>query len=57
LTSIVIEPITFVIVEERRQGVVVLLNPLSIAASRMVQGSFLDIPSILSESILLSRQP
>jgi hypothetical protein len=51
--SIAIELTTFATLEEERQGVVVLLNSLSIAASRVVYGSFLYLPSILSESILL----
>jgi hypothetical protein len=35
-TSIVIKPITFVTLEEGGQGVVVLLNSLSVTASRVV---------------------
>jgi hypothetical protein len=49
----VIELTTFVIVAEEGQRAVVLLNSLSVIAFRVVQGSFLDIPSILSESVLL----
>jgi hypothetical protein len=51
--SIAIELMTFVIVEEGGQGVVVLLNSLSVTVLRVVQGSFLDIHSVPSKSILL----
>jgi hypothetical protein len=44
--SIVIEVTTFVTLEERRQGVV-LLNSLSFTAFRVVQGSSLHLPSVL----------
>jgi hypothetical protein len=39
--------------EEGGQGVEVLLNSLSVTASGVVQGSFLYVSSVLSESVLL----
>jgi hypothetical protein len=53
LTSIAIKLMTFVSLGEGGQGLVVLLNSLSIAASRVVQGSSLYLTSILYKSILL----
>jgi hypothetical protein len=53
LMSIAIELMTFANLEGGGQGVVVLLNSLSVTVSGAVQGSFLYVPSVFSESVLL----
>jgi hypothetical protein len=44
---------TFATLEEGGQGLVVLLNSLSITALRIVQGSSLHLTSVLYESVPL----
>jgi hypothetical protein len=53
LTSIVIETTTFCDLEERGQGVLVLLTSWSITAPMVAQCGFLQLPSTLKESVLL----